>query len=191
MDINTYEAQFLDILNGKITISPYDNEIYLNYVKLNNSRLKRWYKTAKISPQLEAKIASIDKPQEWLFISEPWCGDSAHVQPLIAKLAALNPLITLKVQNRDGEGSEIDRYLTNGGKSIPKLVVRNYGGKDLLVWGPRPKEAQEIHLRFLNDASLSAEEKKIALQAWYNKDKGLSFQTEFLELLKDEIAVEI
>jgi hypothetical protein len=117
-------------------------------------------------------------------ITEPWCGDAAHAQAFIAKLADVNPLISLLVQNRDAPASEIDNYLTNGGRSIPKLIVRDAKGNDLFTWGPRPKEAQNIHLRQMNDENMSKEEKKIELQNWYNKDKGESTQEELLELLK-------
>ena len=85
---------------------------------------------------------------------------------------------------RDGNESLIDDYLTNGGKSIPILVARDKNGNDLFRWGPRPKDAQALFLANKNDESKSAEEKKIELQAWYNKDKGITVQEEILSLLK-------
>jgi hypothetical protein len=187
MDINTYEQQFQAIADGQMSLPPYDNEAYLNYAKLNNSRLKRWYKIGKITPELTDEIKAINSPQEWLLITEPWCGDAAHTQPFIAKLAALNPMITLTVQNRDAPNSEIENYLTNGGKSIPKLVVRDATGSDLLSWGPRPKAAQAIHLSQINSDTLSPEEKKVELQNWYNKDKGAGMQAELLSLFEEKL----
>ena len=39
----------------------------------------------------------------------------------------------------------MDHYLTNGGRSIPKLVVlRAADLTELTTWGPRPAEAQEL-----------------------------------------------
>jgi hypothetical protein len=184
MDISTYEKQFNTILESNNHLPPYDNEDYFNYVKLNASRLKRWYKIGKLNTELVALINKIEHPQHWLLITEPWCGDAAHAQAFIAKLADVNPRISLVVQNRDAPASEIDNYLTNGGRSIPKLIVRDANGNDLFTWGPRPKEAQNIHLRQMNDENMSKEEKKIELQNWYNKDKGESTQEELLELLK-------
>ena len=183
MTISTYEAQFETILSGKYKLQPYDEEAFFNYTQLNERRLKRWYKTGKLLPELEQHILSLEEAQNWLLITEPWCGDAAHVQPFIAKLAQLNPNIQLSVQNRDAPGSEIDQYLTNGGRSIPKLIVRDAKGQDLFNWGPRPKPAQAIHLSHINNDTLSKEEKKIALQNWYNQDKGLTFQQELLDLL--------
>lgn len=184
MTITEYEQQFLDILEGKQRQAPYNNENYLNYVKLNSSRMKRWYKTGKIIPELAAKITAMKSPQEWVLITEPWCGDAGQIHPFIAKMAALNPLITLKIQNRDAPNSEIENYLTNGGKSIPKLIVRDTLGKDLFTWGPRPQPAQDIHLSHLNNENVSAEQKKIELQNWYNQDKGMTTQKELLQLIQ-------
>ena len=44
---------------------------------------------------------------------------------------------------RDNDNSEIESYLTNGSKSIPKLIIRDNDGKDLFVWGPRPFACQQ------------------------------------------------
>ena len=184
MKISTYEAQFETILSGKNKLSPYDEEAYFNYVKLNDKRLKRWYKTGKIIPALEKHRSTIDQAQKWLLITEPWCGDAAHVQAFISKLVDLNELIELEIQNRDAPASEIDHYLTNGSRSIPKLIVRDSRGQDLFVWGPRPEGAQKIHLSHINNDDLTKEEKKIALQNWYNKDKGETFQEELLALFR-------
>ncbi len=187
MNLATYEKQFDDILDGINNSYPYDSANYINYVKLNKSRMRRWYKKGQLNPELEERILNIDQTLNWVLITEPWCGDAAHSHAFIAKLAELNPKINLIVQNRDAEGSEIDQYLTNGGKSIPKLIVRDQDGNDLFDWGPRPKEAQAMVMNFKNDDSISMEDKKIAVQKWYNNDKGTAIQEELNELLKNKI----
>lgn len=181
MNFKVYNQQFDAILNGEITKAPYDNNAFVNYVKLNQGRIHRWYKKGELLPELVEAINSISSPQTWVYITEPWCGDAAHAQAFIQMASDLNPMIKVEVQNRDN-GSEIDAYLTNGGKSVPKLIVRNNEGKDLFEWGPRPKEAQELFYRIKDDASMTMDDKKIALQQWYNKDKGQSMQQELLNL---------
>ncbi len=187
MNLNTiiaYEKQFEDILNGDNTNPPYDNVDYINYVKLNQQRIRRWDKSGKLIPEFEKTLNKIVHIQHWLLITEPWCGDAAHTHAFIKKAALTNSNIFLQIQNRDTKNSEIDKYLTNGGKSIPKLIVRDKNHKDLFIWGPRPKEAQEIALRQKEEKSMSFEKKKIELQSWYNKDKGMSIQNELNALLK-------
>ncbi len=187
MNLTTYEKQFQDILEGNNKSYPYDSDDYVTYVKLNQARMNRWNKRGEILPALAETIKNIDHPLNWILITEPWCGDAAHSHAFIAKAAQLNPKISLSIQNRDALGSEIDKYLTNGGKSIPILVVRDEEGKDLFRWGPRPKEAQEMAMSQKKDTSMSAEDKKRALQGWYNKDKGTAIQEELNELLKNKV----
>lgn len=186
MNLAEYEKQFEDILEGNNTNYPYDSEDYINYVKMNQRRMKRWEKTAKILPELRETLANIDQSMNWVLITEPWCGDAAHSHSFIKKTAALNSNITLSIQNRDAENSEIDNYLTNGGKAIPILVVRDADNNDLFVWGPRPKEAQDLVIRQKKDDTISANDKKIELQKWYNKDKGTIIQQELNQLLKNK-----
>lgn len=180
----SYKEQFDNILEGKSFDTIYENPTFLNYVKLNASRMKRWEKTGKLDDETVQVVKNIAQPQKWVIITEPWCGDAAQIVPFIQKMASENKNIELVIQNRDN-GSEIDHYLTNGGKSIPKLIVRDELGKDLFNWGPRPAPAQKLHFDLKEDSTLSAEEKKEKLQQWYNQDKGQLIQKEISDLLKD------
>lgn len=181
MNLQEYRNLFTEILMGNVTEAPYDNAGYINYVKLNNSRMKRWTKQGTIEPELAKAISSIDQPQKWVLITEPWCGDAANSIPYIEKMAALNSNITLEVQLRDSD-SEIDNYLTNGGKSIPKLITRDAEGNDLFTWGPRPAEAQAL-VQEQKKSDAPADEKYGEILHWYKEDKGKSIQTELLGLL--------
>ncbi len=183
MKVEAYEQQFQSILDGSNTATPYDSEDFINYVKMNQARIKRWNKIGKLLPETAKAIQKIDQTMHWVLITEPWCGDAAHSHAFIDKLAKLNTNISLTVQNRDAANSEIDQYLTNGGKSIPKLIVRDAEGHDLFSWGPRPQAAQELAMRLKGDESMDMDDKKKALQAWYNKDKGRSIQEELTQLI--------
>lgn len=181
MTIAEYNNYFEDILEQKHVQPPYNNKDYVNYVKLNKTRTKRWEKKGEILPDAKEVIKAIDSPQTWVLITEPWCGDAANLVPLIDKLASLNPNITLQIQLRDSD-SEIDNYLTNGGKSIPKLIARDKGGNDIFTWGPRPAEAQGL-AKELKESNAPLSEKMSTLLTWYREDNGVSMQKEILDLL--------
>lgn len=185
MNWKEYINLFEQILNGEFTNSPYDNEDYFHYVQLNEKRQHRWIKKGIINPKLKSQIESIDEEQKWILITEPWCGDASHSNPFIFLLSELNERISLTIQLRDEKDSEIDNYLTNEKKSIPKLIVRNSKGNDLFTWGPRPKIAQDFALQLEKDESLSPQERKAELQKWYNTDKGQALQKEFINLLTE------
>lgn len=183
MTYTEYTALFDQILTAETPNAPYDNPDYLNYTKLNESRQRRWDKRGILSDETIQAISKLDQAQHWIIISEPWCGDASHNVPFLVKMAELNPLITYDIQLRDAEPFLIDDYLTNGGKAIPKMVVRNYQGEDLFVWGPRPEKAQELFLE-LKEKNADFEQQKIALQEWYNENKGLDIQKEVCALIQ-------
>ncbi|MCZ2222835.1 MAG: thioredoxin family protein [Chitinophagales bacterium] len=178
-----YLEGFDTILNNPNPSAPYDDAAYLDYTKLNNARLKRWIKTATLSDETKEIINAINKPQHWIVITEHWCGDAAHIVPILYLMSALNKNIQFTIQLRDTD-SEIDNYLTNGSKAIPVLVVRDASNKDIFHWGPRPKEAQEL-FSSLKAKNADFEEIKEAIQVYYNNDKAESIQKEVVALLKN------
>lgn len=184
MNFSEYQQQFDLILNEQNPQPPYNDEHYLEYTKLNASRQFRWLKKGVLSDDTKLTIQSIQEKQTWVLITEHWCGDAAHSVPFIYLMSELNPNITLRIQLRDSAESEIEKYLTNGGKSIPKLIVRDIAGNDLHVWGPRPHACQVIFDE-LKQQNATFEDQKIALQKWYNEDKGVSVQQEICDLLSN------
>ncbi|ASS48389.1 MAG: hypothetical protein A3D31_08505 [Candidatus Fluviicola riflensis] len=183
MTFQAYLAYFEDILVQETPFYPYDNPDYLNYAKLNWSRMNRWLKHGELMPEIRQTIAGIIIPQHWLIITEPWCGDASHIVPFLQMIADLNPLITVDYELRDQEPFQINDYLTNGGKAIPKLIIRNQTGNDLATWGPRPAECQVLYRKLL-DEKADLETFKVSLQKWYNDNKGKDIQEEISNILK-------
>lgn len=188
MNFQEYLHYFEQVLNQEVTLAPYDKPDYFNYTKLNWSRMNRWLKTAELSEATKASVAGIREPQQWIVITEPWCGDAAHIVPFIQMMSLLNPMVTVDYELRDSEPHRIAQYLTNGGKSIPKLIIRNSQGTDLAVWGPRPAKCQEVYAS-LHAQNTDSDTLKAALQNWYNADKGQEIQAELRALLNAVPAV--
>lgn len=183
MNFTLYQEYFQSILNAENPLPPYTDPAYINYTKLNWSRQQRWIKVGELNQEVVALVSKISINQEWIVITEPWCGDAAHIVPFIYKLSELNPLVTLDIQLRDTEPHLIQDYLSGESKSIPKLIIRNAAGEDLMVWGPRPAESQVLFDR-LKESGADFEEFKTQLQHWYNEDKGRSLQEELLEQIQ-------
>lgn len=156
---------------------------YQHYIPLNKSRFTRSLKQGVITQELTEVIRAINEKQDWVIITEPWCGDAAQIVPYLFKIAALNPLINVLVQLRDSH-SEIESYLSDGKMSIPKLIVRDKQGIDLFTWGPRPQKLETIYLE-LKNKNENIDDMKTILQKWYNDDKGKEIQEEIMELIKN------
>ena len=184
MNFTSYLNYFQTIVENKDGNLPelYQNPEYFEYTKLNWSRLNRWLKTGKLSDQTIQKLKEINSVQNWIVITEPWCGDASHIVPFIELMSRENDLISVSYELRDSEPFRIDNYLTNGSKSIPILVIQDENGNDLGVFGPRPEECQEF---FMSEKEKGAdfEGLKIALQKWYNTDKGVQIQKEIISLI--------
>jgi glutaredoxin-related protein len=118
-----------------------------------------------------------------MVITENWCGDSAQNLPYLAKISKLNNNIKLRIILRDSHPEIMDSYLTNGTRSIPKLVVFDAEGNERFSWGPRPMEVQKLFSQWKAEGIVKPElyEK---LHLWYSKDKGKSIEKEILQLIQ-------
>lgn len=159
-----------------------DEKEKLPNVKLNFQRSSRIHRTYKVDESIQSAIAKITKPQTWVLITESWCGDSAQNIPYIVEIAKLNPLIEIKIVLRDQNFEFMDLYLTNGTRSIPKLIAFDEDGDELFQWGPRPKEAQELVAR-LKAEGKTKEEFLEQLHLWYGRNRGKELEKEILQLL--------
>lgn len=159
-------------------------EALINYTMLNDRRMKRWDKTIKIADNLTERISQLKTDMTWLVITESWCGDAAHVIPVLNKLALLNDGIDLRLVYRDEHLELMDQFLTNGNRSIAKVIMIDNQTKSVLAtYGPRPSEATKM----VNDYKVLhgqlTPEFKEDLQRWYNKDKGATVVLDLVNLL--------
>lgn len=160
------------------------NDILTDFTKLNRTRIKRLDKTQTLLPEAIEAMQKISAKQIWLVLTESWCGDAAQNVPVLKKMADQNPLIELRMVLRDDNDDLMQKYLTNGGRSIPKLIAMTDDlEKELFSWGPRPKEGAELVINLKEQYGKITDEVKTALQLWYNKDKGVAVQHEIIELL--------
>jgi hypothetical protein len=120
----------------------------------------------------------------WLVLTESWCGDAAHVIPVINKIAELSDHIDLKLVYRDENEALMNAFLTNGSRSIPKLImIDSHSGEVLDTFGPRPSEATQLVLDYKAKHGVLTPEFKEELQHWYNTDKGQNTIEDLIQLL--------
>lgn len=179
IDYVTYKSEISRLLESGLSTGPNQSEALTDYSKMNMQRMKRWDKTFVVNADLANVIGQITRPMTWLVIAEGWCGDAAQNLPGLAKMTDLNPAIRLRLLFRDENVELMDQYLTNGGRSIPKLIAINEQYEVLFTWGPRPEPAQQLFLTLKAEGQPYGE----PLHKWYAEDKGQTIQTEFIELL--------
>lgn len=186
-----YKDLVKQLLSENKSTGPNQSEALTNYSLLNDKRMKRLDKTSKISDETATEIKKITAPQSWLLITESWCGDAAQNLPVINKMAELNDNIDLKIVLRDENLELMDLFLTNGGRSIPKLIALDQEHNVINTWGPRPTEATQMVADYkATHGAVDAQFKK-DLQVWYNKNKGANIQEDFVNLLQKSIPKEV
>jgi len=178
-----YRALVHNLLaEGKAT-GPEQSEDLTNYSRLNDSRMKRLDKTIKISEEALLEFQKLKQPQTWLVLTEGWCGDAAQNIPVLNKIAEATENIDLKIVLRDEHLPLMDLFLTNGGRSIPKLIALDKDNNVIDSWGPRPTTATKMVADYKEKNGALDPEFKENLQVWYNKDKGKSVQEDFVNLV--------
>jgi hypothetical protein len=113
-------------------------------------------------------------------------GDAAQILPVINKMTEAAPNLDLQIVLRDENEQLMNEFLTNGSKSIPKLILVD--AETMVVrgsWGPRPHGAAQLIKEFKDKFDVINEEAKTELQKWYLHDKGLSTMEEIVLLLQN------
>lgn len=163
-------------------------EALSNYTLLNHQRMRRWDKRFKLSDEQLKAARDLDIKIKWLVLTESWCGDAAHTMPIMNRIAEANENIDLRVVLRDDHPQLMNAFLTDGNKSIPKLIVQDSRSEAILyTWGPRPKPAASMVQECKKSYGTLPPEFKEDLQMWYNKDKGETTARELLEQLSKVI----
>jgi thiol-disulfide isomerase/thioredoxin len=159
-------------------------EALAEYTALNNQRMKRLDKTLKLLTKHQEFLSAFHKEVYFLIITESWCGDAAQTMPMMNKVAEAAG-IDFKVVLRDENPLLMDHFLTNGARSIAKLLLIDKNTDlPITTWGPRPTKATQLVAEEKASKGELLPEFKQVLQNWYNKDKGKDTEQDLMEMLK-------
>ena len=153
------------------------------YTAANAALMDEYDESYEVLPVLSEALASAS-PATWLLITEGWCGDAAFNIPLMyVAEKAMPAAIKLRVVLRDSNLPLIDANLTDGGRSIPKLVVLNEALEPVGHWGPRPEPLQELMMAWKNEG-LELKQLIPKVHGWYDADRTRSLQHELTRMIK-------
>lgn len=177
-----YMAAFEHAVESKRTSGPIQTEELIHYTELNLVRSRRVFKHSKLLPELVDALQRFTRKINIICFTEIWCGDSSQILPVVELIARESPNIQIKYLFRDENLPLVDMYLTNGGRGIPKYILLDEAGNEMATWGPRPANAQQLVMD-LKATQTPYEEMKETVQRWYNADKTISLQQEWIALL--------
>ena len=185
MNYTSYRLMIDQLISEGKTTGPDQSEALINYTDLNAKRMKRIDKTYTPDSSIIHQLKGWSSKVVLLTITESWCGDAAQIVPVISALA--NEVdISSRFVLRDENLDLIDQHLTNGGRSIPVILVLDANSFEVIAsWGPRPSAVQTMVMDYkkLSEPKPAYSEFSKEVQLWYAKDKYKSIEREFSELV--------
>lgn len=179
-----YQALIEKLLSENKTTGDNQSSAMVEYTKLNLFRTRRVSKTLKISEEMEQQISQVRSDMLWVVIAEAWCGDVSQNLPYFHRISSMTDKISLRIILRDKHPEFMDLFLTNGTRSIPKLICFDPETLEIVgIWGPRPVETQEYVQELKRDGAISGEKLKESIQRWYLADKGKALQKELSSII--------
>lgn len=160
------------------------SESHIQFTKLNDRRMKRWDKTLKINKTDADAFKRFEQKLIWLVLAESWCGDGAHMLPVLNKITQINPNIELRIVLRDENLELMDNFLTSGNRAIPKVIIIDKESENVIgTYGPHPSEVAGYVSRFKAVNGVLTASFKEDLQYWYNDDKGNTIVKDLIQIL--------
>lgn len=153
-----------------------------SYTQRNVDLMDKYDRDYKLSDQLKAALEHAPATT-WLVLTEGWCGDAAFNVPMFSVIEkALPGKVQLRILLRDSNLELMDAHLTDGGRSIPKLIILNEDLHELGTWGPRPDALQDL-MKSWKSEGLGLKEIIPMVHKWYNEDDTVSLQNELIRLV--------
>lgn len=157
---------------------------YPEFVRRSTKNCALWegvYRMATIPEWAVETACCKGQDVRLLVIAEDWCGDASNTVPILARLGDTAHCLEMRVTRRDDNPEVMERYLTDGTRSIPIVIALDADFNELGHWGPRPRELQEWVRE--HKATVSSAERYKRLRRWYARDRGETTLREVLALL--------
>lgn len=180
-------SQYMELLEVLVKDGSTTGELTqerVNFTALNLKRIQRLNKTIKLTPDQTESFQNLRTRQTWLVFLESWCADGAQTIPVLNKIAEVSACIDLKIILRDEHSELMDNFLTNGTRSIPKLIILDQDLEVMETWGPRSKPAMQMVSDYKKKNGKIDADFKANLQVWYNKDRGINIINELRDLVR-------
>ena len=177
-----YISHINELAADGLVTGTFQSEANIKYTALNLQRMHRWDKRGKLIDELVHTLSSLPHQLIVYVFTESWCGDAAHTLPFLNLIDQASEKIDVRILSRDFNPLLMKEFKTNGSLSIPKLVAIHPEGDLSFTWGPRPEPLTRLRESHLAQGQ-TGESLKIAIQKWYNEDKGETFQRELCALL--------
>ncbi|NQV72543.1 thioredoxin family protein [bacterium] len=154
---------------------------YRFYSKYNLERQERVESEWLPSPTFMKEVDGIVGPLTFFFVTDDWCIDSAYSLPLLQWISSRKKDIQLIIGLKNDNLQVLDEYLTDGARSIPKLIIENQAGEIVAVWGPQPEEIRLIRKNLMDNQAEGSVVSGTTIE-WYANSGVLEVEKELGQL---------
>lgn len=178
----SFEAYLEDAKNRLENPKTPQEEEFKHYYELGLQRMERTLKKLNFEGALQEKSSQKNFDGKFLIITEAWCGDASAAVPAIVKF--FEGKNDVRIFLRDSDETLIDQFLTNGTRSIPKVLILNPDFTLKNTWGPRPKYGNELLSKYKNNPETYTKDQFYNdLQVYYSRNRGKDVLEEIIDLL--------
>jgi hypothetical protein len=160
-----------------------NTEEYIGLLAENLELHQLHYKKFQMTQADEDQLKKV-KPLKILVLTEPWCGDSVAIFPVVRKMAEVCQW-PVKILRRDENLDLMDQFLTGNARAVPIFLFLNPDHTLIFRFGPRPEAAQAIFEQYREEFKAGRMEKSEIIKKirnFYAKDKGNAIFTQLLSL---------
>jgi thiol-disulfide isomerase/thioredoxin len=163
---------------------------YEEYVDLLGENLdlhQLHYSKFSTGPAEAARLKTA-KPVNIMVLTEPWCGDSLAIFPVVRKIAEVNDW-PIKLLRRDENPDLMDQFLTRNARAVPIFLFVDEEFSLIFRFGPRPKAAQDIfetHREEFRAGKIEKSEVIKKIRAFYSKDRGQAILGELMAIFEEK-----
>jgi len=152
------------------------------YSKYNLERQELVERKWEMSAEFRQAVIQVSGPLDLLFITDDWCIDSAYSLPMLKSISEMRDDVSLRILMKDDNLDILDLFLTNGTRSIPKLVGLDFSGEVQFVWGPQPEEIRLIRKQLIDSEAEGRIVSGTTIE-WYADEGWIPVDTELTALL--------
>lgn len=145
------------------------------------------YGKTRIPEGVVRRAGDLEEDLRVLVLAEDWCGDAANTVPVLARLGEEAERLAVRILDRDDNPELMDRFLTDGSRSIPVAILLGADFEPVGSWGPRPRELQEFVISEKRAGERPSSEIYKDARRWYAKDAGRTTLEEFLETAESSV----
>lgn len=156
------------------------------YSKYNIVRQARVEELWTPSEAFTEAVDGAPGPSDWLFITDDWCVDSAYSLPLIHWATERRPDLILHILLKDEHPDIMNLFLTNGKRSIPKIVGLSENGEVQFTWGPQPDAIRDIRQRLMDEGAEGRIVSSTTVD-WYAEEGWLEVERELTDVLAKQL----